>query len=183
MFKHTHEALEFAYREIENEVTGMGNTASIIRWMETKGAAGGSSNDKATSTDRHGDAVLIIQRVERLLENHPLLLSAVRCQFGRGGQYYHAALMTLEQHYATTIGKSELHSFGYRYLLHNIYTSTPSFRTMKDSGVLHDLGVGRSEFYELKSRVRNEINGWMAEAVCLLSVDFMENDILFKEVA
>lgn len=181
MFKHTHEALEFAYREIENEVTGMGNTASIIRWMETKGAAGGSTNDKATSTDRHGNAVLIIQRVERLLESHPLLLSAVRCQFGRGGQYYHAALMALEQHYRHS--KNKGHRGGFGQLIHNIYTSTPSIQDLLDSGIASDIFDSERTFYRRKKQIRNEINGWLADAIAILEVDFQQNDIIFKQVA
>ncbi len=181
MFKSVHEALEFAYREIENEVTGMGNTASIIRWLETKGAGGGSTNDKATSTDRHGDAVLIIQRVERLLANTPLLLSAVRCQFGRGGQYYHVALMTLEQHYRKA--KNKGHKGGFGQLIHNIYTSTPDYETMVSGGVLDDLRVQKTQFYALKKLVRNEVNGWLADATAHLDADFKQNNIIFKEVA
>lgn len=181
MFKSVHEALEFAYREIENEVTGMGNTASIIRWLETKGAGGGSTNDKATSTDRHGDAVLIIQRTERLLASKPLLLSAVRCQFGRGGQYYHEALMTLEQHYRHA--KNRGHKGGFGQLIHNIYTSTPDYETMVSGGVLDDLNMKKDTFYRHKKMIRNEVNGWLADAIGYLDADFKQNNIIFKDIA
>lgn len=55
----------------------MNNTASVMRWCESKGVTGGGGD--LTQAETHANAAMIISRIERVLNRHEL--AVVECKY------------------------------------------------------------------------------------------------------
>lgn len=178
MFNSVHEALLWAYRISASLIMSQGNAASIFNNGQSSGARG--SGQGLTQHDYHAMAAILIRRTEEILSDEPLLLAAVRCEYAGEGRYCHEPMMVLDQHYREKTGAGV--RGGFQFIIHNLYTATPSRQDILSSGVASDICNSRSAFFRVKQEIKGDISGWIDAAHVALQLDFQENGILVRKV-
>jgi hypothetical protein len=77
MYHTVEQALEDVYKIRGVRMEPMNNTASVMRWCESKGVTGGGGD--LTQAETHANAAMIISRIERVLNRYEL--AVVECKY------------------------------------------------------------------------------------------------------
>ncbi len=182
MFKSVHHALTFAYKTIEAPIMPINNTASVIKFMETKGVVGRGGQEELSQHDKHAQAAMIIGRVEAELAHYPLLLATVRCQYGRGGEkQWHKGVAVLDAHYRQAYSESKCD--GYGYIIRSIFMARPNKQDLVQGRMLEAFGWSLSTWQRRKAKARKDMGKYMTDSICILETIFEDNGLIQKEVA
>lgn len=77
MYKNVEQVLQDVYKIQGVRMEPLNNTASVCAWCESKGVMG--SGGELTQAETHANAVMIISRIERVLNRYEL--AAVECKY------------------------------------------------------------------------------------------------------
>ena len=180
-FNSVHAALSFAYKQVEHVVAPQNNTMTIMQFLETKGVIGGS-NTGLSQHDVLAQAAMIIHKVETALESHPILLAAIQCQYGRGGErYWHKGVMALDAHYREHY--KEPACDGYGYVIRSIFMAHPNKADLVQGGMQNAFGWSLRTWSYRKSNARKDMGKWTNDAICILETVFCDNELIEKAVA
>lgn len=77
MYRNVEQVLLDVYKIRGVRMEPMNNTASVMRWCESKGVTGGGGD--LTQAETHANAAMIISRIERVLNRYEL--AVVECKY------------------------------------------------------------------------------------------------------
>lgn len=77
MYRNVEQVLLDVYKIRGVRMEPMNNTASVMRWCESKGVTGGGGD--LTQAETHANAAMIISRIERVLNRYEL--AVVECEY------------------------------------------------------------------------------------------------------
>ena len=179
-FNSVHSALSFAYKQVEHLVMPKNNTMTVMQFMESKGVIGGCGAGM-TQHDTLAQAAMIISKVDAALEQYPLLLAAIRCQYGRGGRdNWHKGVMLLDAHYRAKYNEAKCD--GYGYVIRSIFMAHPN-KSDLESGMLKAFDWSYKTWKRRKSDIRKDMGQWVDDAICILETVFEANKLIIKEAA
>ncbi len=180
-FNSVHSALSFAYKQVEHLVMPQNNTMTVMQFMESKGVIGGCGAGM-TQHDTLAQAAMIISKVDAALAQYPLLLAAIRCQYGRGGRdNWHKGVMRLDAHYREKYNEAKCD--GYGYVIRSIFMAHPNKQDLVQGRMLEAFGWSLRTWNYRKSGIRKDIGQWVNDAICILETQFHNNELITKAVA
>ncbi len=163
MYRNVEEVLRDVYKIRGVRMEPLNNTASVMRWCESKGVTGGGGD--LTQAETHANASMIISRIERVLNRYEL--AVVECEYSEdlSGIVDITAYIEKQNEGGNLLICDAL--------LSHIFSGIPKQMEIQDR-----FDIARVTLWRKKKQVGGIVAGLLDSSICKLEPEFRQAGII-----